>query len=108
MRHIDIGRKRMREKRRERKREKEKEGKRKMERKKALPKCLISSQAAGLLNAAGPVCFAAWQAVCMTAFMMLILLILKAEVFEDRYTTSAAEYWPPTSMSCDEREEGWE
>ena len=60
----------------------------------------MSSQAAGLLNDALPVCDAAWHAVCITAFKIFVLLILKADVLDDRYTTSAAEYCPPTSISC--------
>jgi hypothetical protein len=34
---------------------------------------------------------------------MFVLLILNAEVLEERYTTSAAEYCPPTSNSYRER-----
>lgn len=59
----------------------------------------MSSQAAGLLNDALPVCDAAWHAVWITAFKMFVLLILNADVLEERYTTKAAEYCPPTSNS---------
>lgn len=31
---------------------------------------------------------------------MFVLEILKADVFDERYTTRAAEYCPPTSISC--------